>query len=119
MGELVWQKSTSIPDYLCFTALEAGQFTLTIPAAVTPTYLSYVEWSKDGRNWTRLTVDDTAQSVTTPIIPVGEYLIHRLRRSPDGALLLVPVGASPEGKAYLAMKPGDRQRPPTDWVLRV
>lgn len=75
MGQLVWQKS--IPDYLCFTALEAGQFTLTIPAAVTPTYLSYVEWSKDGRTWTRLTVDDTAQSITTPIIPVGGKVYWR------------------------------------------
>jgi hypothetical protein len=35
--------------------------------------------------------------------PVGLDLIHRLRAT-DGALLLVPVGASPEGKAYLAMK---------------
>ena len=76
-GRLVYEKSTSIPDYLCFTALEAGQFTLTIPAAVTPTYLSYVEWSKDGRTWTRLTVDDTAQSVTTPIIPVGGKVYWR------------------------------------------
>ena len=68
MGQLAWQKS--IPDYLCFTALEAGQFTLTIPAAVTADNLTYVEYSLDGRNWTRLTVDDTAQSITTPIIPV-------------------------------------------------
>ena len=28
-------------------------------------------------------------------MPVGLDLIRRLRRSPDGALLLVPVGASP------------------------
>ena len=65
MGELVWQKSTSIPDYLCFTALEAGQFTLTIPAAVTPTYLSYVEWSKDGRNWNH--TDNTSEAVTIDV----------------------------------------------------
>jgi len=66
-----------------------------------------------------------------PQMPFGLDLIHRLRRSPfpigeglngpakkgplgwtssgccattDGALLLVPVGASPEEKAYLAMK---------------
>ena len=36
-------------------------------------------------------------------MPVGLDLIHRLRAT-NGALLLVPVGASPEGKAYLAMK---------------
>lgn len=64
-GSLVWQKSTSIPDYLCFTALEAGQFTLTIPAAVTPTYLSYVEWSKDGRNWNH--TDNTSEEVTIDV----------------------------------------------------
>lgn len=64
-GNLVWQKSTSIPDYLCFTALEAGQFTLTIPAAVTPTYLSYVEWSKDGRTWNH--TDNTSEAVTIPV----------------------------------------------------
>ena len=64
-GVLAWQKSTSIPGYLCFTALEAGQFTLTIPAAVTPTYLSYVEWSKDGRNWNH--TDNTSEAVTIDV----------------------------------------------------
>lgn len=77
MGELVWQKSTSIPDYLCFTALEAGQFTLTIPAAVTSDNLTYVEYSLDGRNWTRLTVDDTTQSLTTPTIQAGGKVYWR------------------------------------------
>ena len=64
-GKLAWQKSTSIPDYLCFTALEAGQFTLTIPAAVTPTYLSYVEWSKDGRTWNH--TDNTSEAVAIDV----------------------------------------------------
>lgn len=64
-GRLVYEKQTSIPDYLCFTALEAGQFTLTIPAAVTPTYLSYVEWSKDGRTWTH--TDNTSEAVTIDV----------------------------------------------------
>ena len=64
-GKLAWQKQSSIPDYLCFTALEAGQFTLTIPAAVTPTYLSYVEWSKDGRTWNH--TDNTSEAVTIDV----------------------------------------------------
>jgi len=64
-GHQVWQKQSSIPDYLCFTALEAGQFTLTIPAAVTPTYLSYVEWSKDGRTWNH--TDNTSEAVTIDV----------------------------------------------------
>lgn len=65
MGKLAWQKQSSIPDYLCFTALEAGQFTLTIPAAVTPTYLSYIEWSKDGRTWNH--TDNTSEAVTIDV----------------------------------------------------
>ncbi len=64
-GRLVYEKSTSIPDYLCFTALEAGQFTLTIPAAVTPTYLSYIEWSKDGRTWNHR--DNSSEAVTIDV----------------------------------------------------
>ena len=75
-GELVWQKSTSIPDYLCFTALEAGQFTLTIPAAVTTTYLSYVEWSKDGRTWNH--TDNTSEAVTIDVqVASGEKVYWR------------------------------------------
>ena len=64
-GKLAWQKSTSIPDYLCFTALESGTFTLTIPAAVIPTYLSYIEWSKDGRTWNHR--DNTSEAVTIDV----------------------------------------------------
>lgn len=80
-GTLAWQKQSSIPDYLCFTALESGTFTLTIPAAVTSAYLSYVEYSLDGQNWTRLTVDSTAQSITAGTaqnpIPAGGKVYWR------------------------------------------
>ena len=75
-GRLVYEKSTSIPGYLCFTALEAGQFTLTIPAAVTPTYLSYVEWSKDGRTWNH--TDNTSEAVTIDVqVASGEKVYWR------------------------------------------
>ena len=75
-GRLVYEKATSIPDYLCFTALEAGQFTLTIPAAVTATYLSYVEWSKDGRTWTH--TDNTSEAVTIDVqVASGEKVYWR------------------------------------------
>lgn len=75
-GKLSWQKSTSIPDYLCFTALEAGQFTLTIPAAVTPTYLSYIEWSKDGRTWNHH--DNSSEAVTIDVqVAQGEKVYWR------------------------------------------
>lgn len=73
-GKLAWQKS--IPDYLCFTALEAGQFTLTIPAAVTAAYLSYIEWSKDGRTWTH--TDNTSEAVTIDVqVAQGEKVYWR------------------------------------------
>ena len=75
-GKLAWQKQSSIPDYLCFTALEAGQFTLTIPAAVTSTYLSYVEWSKDGRTWNHR--DNTSEAVTIDVqVASGEKVYWR------------------------------------------
>lgn len=75
-GRLVYEKSTSIPDYLCFTALEAGTFTLTIPAAVTPTYLSYIEWSKDGRTWTH--TDNISEAVTIQVdVAQGEKVYWR------------------------------------------
>lgn|GEM_PF-5254176 len=75
-GRLVYEKSTSIPDYLCFTALESGTFTLTIPAAVTPTYLSYVEWSKDGRTWNH--TDNTSEAVTIQVdVASGEKVYWR------------------------------------------
>ena len=73
-GKLAWQKS--IPDYLCFTALESGTFTLTIPAVVTPTYLSYVEWSKDGRTWNH--TDNTSEAVTIDVqVAQGEKVYWR------------------------------------------
>ena len=66
----------TIPDYLCFTALEAGTFTLTIPAAVTATYLSYVEWSKDGRTWNH--TDNTSEAVTIDVqVASGEKVYWR------------------------------------------
>lgn len=75
-GTLAWQKQSSIPDYLCFTALEAGTFTLTIPAAVTPTYLSYVEWSKNGRTWNH--TDNTSEAVTIDVqVAQGEKVYWR------------------------------------------
>lgn len=66
-GRLVYEKQTSIPDYLCFTALEAGTFTLTIPAAVTSTYLSYVEYSLDGRNWNHTDITSSIETIDVQV----------------------------------------------------
>lgn len=76
-GRLVYEKQSSIPDYLCFTALESGTFTLTIPAAVTPTYLSYVEYSLDGRNWQHTDNTSEAVTVTTPQVAAGGKVYWR------------------------------------------
>lgn len=56
-----WTVWTEVPDWLCFTALEKGTFTLTIPDTVTTTYLSYIEWSKDGKTW--IHTDNTSEEV--------------------------------------------------------
>lgn len=42
----------SIPNYLCLTALEDGNFNLTIASALTTSDLSYIAYSTDGRNFT-------------------------------------------------------------------
>ena len=66
-----------IPDYLCFTALEAGTFTLTIPAAVTTSNLSYVEYSLDSRNWTKTDNTSSEVVITTPSVAVGGKVYWR------------------------------------------
>lgn len=65
-GKLTWQKS--IPDYLCFTALEQGRFTLSVSSYVTTTYLSYIEWSKDGRNWNRTTNENNGMTINVDVV---------------------------------------------------
>ena len=71
-----WTVWTEVPDWLCFTALESGTFTLTIPAAVTATYLSYIEWSKDGRTWNH--TDNTSEAVTIDVqVAQGEKVYWR------------------------------------------
>lgn len=76
-GETVWEKQTSIPDYLCFTALESGTFTLTIPAAVTTSNLSYVEYSLDGRNWVKTDNSSSDVTITTPTIAANGKVYWR------------------------------------------
>lgn len=67
------------PNYLCFTALEEGTFTLTIPAGLTTTNLSYVEYSIDGGStWTKTNnVASTEVVITTPTISAGGKVFWR------------------------------------------
>lgn len=69
----------SFPDYLCFTAIESGTFTLTIPSGLTVANLSYVEYSTDeGATWNRTgNADDAAVTVTTPTITAGNKVYWR------------------------------------------
>ncbi len=76
-GEEAWSRQTTIPDYLCFTALEAGTFTLTIPAAVTTANLSYVEYSLDGVNWVKTDNSSSEVVITTPTIAQGGKVYWR------------------------------------------
>lgn len=62
-----------LPDYLCFTALEDGTFTLTIGSAISTTVLSNISYSLDGSTWvTTNNVNNTEVTITTPTIQVGE-----------------------------------------------
>lgn len=66
------------PNYLCFTALESGTFTLTIGASVTTSNLSYVEYSLDGNTWVKTNnANSTTITVTTPTIANGGKVYWR------------------------------------------
>lgn len=66
------------PNYLCFTALESGTFTLTIGANLSAIHLSYVEYSLDGRTWVRTNnVSGSAVTVTTPTVNAGDKVYWR------------------------------------------
>ena len=66
------------PNYLCFTALESGEFTLTIGSNVGISNLSYVEYSLDGRTWVKTdNVNSTTVTITTPTVNAGDKVYWR------------------------------------------
>lgn len=66
------------PNYLCFTALESGTFTLTINASVMSNILSYIEYSLDGKSWVRIdNVSNQAVTITTPTVSAGDNVYWR------------------------------------------
>ena len=70
------------PDYskMYFTtkALEDGTFTLTIPSSVDSNYMTSISYSTDeGETWTTTTVDNTAQTITTPTINAGDVVLWK------------------------------------------
>ena len=59
-------------DYLTFTALEDGTFTLTIPANVNTSFLTSVSYSlDDGATWVDTSNTSSAITITTPTITTG------------------------------------------------
>lgn len=75
---LLYAKPKEQPNYLCFTALESGTFTLTIGANLNTANLSYVEYSLDGRNWVKTNnVNSTTITITTPTVNAGDKVYWR------------------------------------------
>lgn len=54
-------------EYLTLHALESGTITITIPAAVTTSIATYIEYSKDRENWTRTNVTSSAQTISIDV----------------------------------------------------
>lgn len=66
------------PNYLCFTALEDGEFTLTIPSYVNANMLSYIDYSIDeGRTWVHTENSSSAITITTPTVTAGDKVYWR------------------------------------------
>ena len=64
--------------HLTFTALEAGTFTLTIPASVKSSHLSSISYSLDnGKTWTTTNNDDTVITITTPTVAEGGTVLWK------------------------------------------
>ena len=77
--DIVWEhQQPSVKDYLKFTALESGTFTLTIPAAVTATSLASISYSLDsGATWITTQNDSSEITITTPTINAGRNVLWK------------------------------------------
>ena len=74
----VHTKPKEMPNYLCFTALEDGEFTLTIPSYVNANMLSYIDYSIDeGRTWVHTANSSSAITITTPTVTAGDKVYWR------------------------------------------
>ena len=71
---LLYAKPKELPNYLCFTALESGTFTLTIFANIGTGYFTYAAYSiNDDKHWVRLdNVSNQEVTVTTPTVNEGD-----------------------------------------------
>lgn len=76
---MMLSKKQEMPNYLAFTALANGTFTLTIGASVALSDLAYVEYSTDeGETWVKTNnVASTTVTITTPTITQGNRVLWR------------------------------------------
>ena len=63
-----WTVGNELSDYFKIKALGAGNVTITIPAEISGDSMTSISYSKDGLNWTDTTIDDTAQTITVPVV---------------------------------------------------
>ena len=65
-------------DYLTFTALEDGTFTLTIPSYVNTSYVTSVSYSlDDGESWTTTANSASNVTITTPTVTAGNKVLWK------------------------------------------
>lgn len=77
--EVVWEHTQpSVRNYLKFTALESGTFTLTIPAAVNTSYITSISYSLDnGATWVTTQNSSSAVTITTPTVAQGDSVLWK------------------------------------------
>ena len=80
-----WTVEDVLPDYLKIESLGSGNVTITIPAAIDSTFMTSISWSKNGTAWTDTTIDNTAQTITVPVVSGDTvYLKGTGNRMSDG-----------------------------------
>lgn len=77
--QLLYAKPQEVPNYLCFTAIDEGTFTLSIPSGITTANIDYIEYSVDNCcTWVKTNnVANTAVTITTPEIRAGKKVYWR------------------------------------------
>lgn len=77
--DIVWEhQQPSVKNYLKFTALESGTFTLAIPSAVNTSYITSISYSLDnGSTWVTTQNSSGAITITTPTIAQGDSVLWK------------------------------------------
>lgn len=78
--DIVWEHSQPVvtKNYLKFTALESGTFSLVLPAAVNANLMTSISYSVDnGTTWVTTINDDTNITITTPTIAAGDSVLWK------------------------------------------